>query len=148
MNLHFPNNRYSKRKSTTIEPLLSHYFNEISLSVELGKLDFRNVIFWVAEEFKMAIRDLAPCLLFRWLWVIIAGQQQKGRSWRASVECSRPVGEKNNSEGGKGEGSRAMEEGLGNQEIIVVWKHLKTKIYFLLWHVTTPKLYHHLSLLG
>ncbi len=84
----------------------------------------------------MAIRDLAPCLLFRWLWVIIAGQQQKRRSWRASVECSRPVGEKNNSEGGKGEGSRAMEEGLGNQEIIVVWKLLKTKIYILLWHVT------------
>lgn len=72
------------------------------------------MFFWVAEEFKMAIRDLAPCLLFRWLWVIIARQQQKERSWRVSVEYARPVGEKNNSEGGKGEGSRAVEEGVGN----------------------------------
>lgn len=72
------------------------------------------VFFWAAEEFKMAIRDLAPCLLFRWLWVIMAGQQQKKRSWRASVECARPVGEKNNGEGGRGDGSRAVEEGVGS----------------------------------
>jgi len=34
----------------------------------------------------------------------MAGQQQKKRSWRASVECARPIGEKNNAEGVEGMG--------------------------------------------
>lgn len=69
------------------------------------------VFFWAAEEFKMAIKDLAPCLLFRWLWVIMAGQEQKKRSWRAYVECARPVGEKNNGEGVEGMGRALWRKG-------------------------------------
>lgn len=42
----------------------------------------------------------------------MTGQRQKKRSWRASVECARPIGEQNNGERGRGDGvARSKERG-------------------------------------
>lgn len=40
----------------------------------------------------------------------MAGQRLKKRSWRASVECARPIGEQNNGERGRGDGVARIEE--------------------------------------